>query len=178
MADSLYIKHSDGFERVDVGGGGGGSSSAAYKVFVSQSRDAVVSAGTAFTVPQYTMGSHSLSVYWDGLLTAAGITYTEDTSSTIKFADDLPADVEVIVVIDGSSTTAGTRARQVDDSRAAVLAAGVAYSVPEHSMSENRIRVWLDGLLADGCFEERSTTEIAFNSDIPKDMQIIIQTES
>lgn len=95
MAASLYYKEADALVKVDFG-----ESGAVAKV-VSASRDSVLTAGTAFSVPEYEIGSGRLQVFLDGLLCLEGSAhqYTESTETSIIFNDDIPADMEIIVIV-------------------------------------------------------------------------------
>ena len=65
---------------------------------------------------------------------------------------------------------------QSDEARGAVLVAGAAYAVPQHTICENRLKVYLGGALADG-WTEVSETAISFNFDIPAMMPITVIAE-
>lgn len=156
--------------------GSGGSGSIAQTVWSSTQRDAVLPAGAALTVPSYVAGASQIAVCVDGLMLARGRDYEEASSTTITFAFDLEADSVVTVVTTVSSQEAGASV-VLDDSRSSVIAAGAAYSVPPHTVG--LLRCWLDGV---ACvpglhFTNETETSIAFTSDIPADMQIIIRVE-
>ena len=106
MAYSLWAKTADGLERVAIEGAGGGGS-VSRKVLTSSVRDAVLTAGTAFTVPTYTKGDNSLAVYIGGLLCTKGVEYNEVTAETISFTSDIPADFEITAVVYSSSESTG-----------------------------------------------------------------------
>lgn len=106
MAYSLWAKTADGLERVAIEGTGGGGS-VSRKVLTSAVRDAVLTAGTAFEVPEYTKGDNSLAVYIGGLLCTKGVEYNEVTAKTISFTSDIPADFEITVVVYSSSESTG-----------------------------------------------------------------------
>lgn len=86
----IYFKDGDKLEKLRLG---------ASKL-VSPSRSSVLTAGTAFTVPEYEMGSGRLHVYLDGILCLEGTAnqYTEVTTTTIKFNDNIPSDMEIVVI--------------------------------------------------------------------------------
>ena len=65
---------------------------------------------------------------------------------------------------------------QTDEKRSVVLKAGAAYAVPQHTICENRLKVYLGGALADG-WTEVSETAISFNFDIPAMMPISVIAE-
>ena len=169
MADALYIKTADGPVKVEIEGGSGGIS---HKVFTSVSRSAVISSGTAWTVPSYTMGDNSLSVFVNGLLCIKGQQYAEASSTTITFTFDVPTDFELTAVVT-NGTGDETRAVQTDTSRTAVISAGTAYTVPSHGVGEQRLQVYLDGLQYRD-FAELSATQISFDIDIPTTMEIVV----
>lgn len=175
MAYSLWEKTADGLKLVGAGDTGGGGS-VSRKVFTSSNRSAVLAAGTAFEVPEHTQGDNSLSVFLNGLLCTKGVEYTEATTTSISFTSDIPADYEITaVVLSGSGV--GTQTVQADESRASVLKAGTAYTVPSHTVGENRIKVYLGGFLADD-WEETSATTIVFGFDIPAVMPIVVIAET
>lgn len=99
MANSLYYKDADGtYKQLELGGAGDGVS---VQKIVSSSRSSVLTAGTAFAVPQYVMGENRLLVHLDGLLCSAGAEnqYIEDTTTSIKFNDDIATDIEISVIV-------------------------------------------------------------------------------
>ena len=104
--DALYVKTASGLQRVEIEGAGG-SGSVSRKVITSSKRAEVLAAGTAFTVPPYTMGDNSLSVYIGGLLCSKGVEYNEVTAKTISFTSDMPADFEITVAVYSSSESTG-----------------------------------------------------------------------
>ena len=174
--DALYVKTPSGLQKVEIGGTGGGGS-VTRKVLTSSVRSEVLAAGTAFTVPVYTVGDNSLSVYIGGLLCSKGIEYNEVTAKTISFTSDIPAGFEITVVVYSSSESAGGAvAVQNDKAGASVLKAGTAYAVPTHPLAENRLKVYLGGALSDG-WTEVSETAISFNCDIPAMMPITVIAE-
>ena len=171
--DALYVKTASGLQRVGVGGEGG---SVSRKVFTSSNRSAVLAAGTAFEVPEYTKGDNSLSLEWNGLHLAKDVDYTEATTTTVAFAFDLATnDVVRAVVIGGSGV--GSMTVAVDESRDAVLVAGTAYTVTAHPLAENRVSVFLNGV-AYTDFHEVTRTTITFDDDIPAAMQIVVRVEA
>lgn len=147
----------------------GGSTSLSR--LVSRNRETVLTAGTAFTVPTYTLGGKSLTVTYNGLMLALGTDYTEESATTIKFAFDLAVD-DVIVATAYGATDSATRAMQVDTARSAVIAVGQSYQVPTYVLGTESLQVWLNGLKYTD-FTEVDATHIAFDIDIPTDMQII-----
>lgn len=155
---------------------GGSSGSIAQTVWSSTQRDAVLPAGSTLTVPSYVAGASQIAVCVDGLMLAKGRDYEEASSTSITFTFDLEADSVVTVVTTISSQEAGASV-VLDESRSSVIAAGAAYSVPLHTVG--LLRCWLDGVAcAPGIhFTNETETSIAFTSDIPADMQIIIRVE-
>lgn len=173
MPDSLYVKTASGILPIAIegtGGGGGGGSTSLSRL-VSRNRETVLTAGTAFTVPTYTPDGKSLTVTYNGLMLALGTDYTEESATTIKFAFDLAVD-DVIVATAYGATDSATRAMQVDTARSAVIAVGQSYQVPTYVLGTESLQVWLNGLQYTD-LTEVDTTHIAFDIDIPTDMQII-----
>lgn len=66
---------------------------------------------------------------------------------------------------------------QTDEERDAALMAGTVYSVPQHTICENRLKVYIGGALAGG-WTEVSETAISFNFDIPAMMPITVIAEA
>lgn len=89
MTDSLYVKTSGGILPIAIEGTGGGGGT--RKVVTSNSRESVLTAGTAWTVPQHTVGGDELLVWIDGLLCTRGVEYTDASATTITFTSDIPA---------------------------------------------------------------------------------------
>ncbi len=89
MTDSLYVKTASGILPIAIEGTGGGGGT--RKVVTSNSREAVLTAGTAWTVPQHTVDSNELAVYIEGILCTRGVEYTDASSTTITFTSDIPA---------------------------------------------------------------------------------------
>ncbi len=88
MTDSLYVKTAGGILPIAIEGTGGGGGT--RKVVTSNSREAVLTAGTAWTVPQHTVGGDELLVWIEGLLCTRGVEYTDVSSTTITFTSDIP----------------------------------------------------------------------------------------
>ena len=68
----------------------------------SASRVSDIAADGTFTVPSYTVGKSQLLVYLDGCLSGQGDGWDEvgtagDASTTIKFNQLIPADMEIVV---------------------------------------------------------------------------------
>ncbi len=95
MTDALYVKTTSGILPVAVGE----SSGVTRKVVTSDSRSAVLSAGTAWTVPQHTVGSNELLVWIEGLLCISGVEYTDTSATTITFTSDIPTDFSLVAEV-------------------------------------------------------------------------------
>lgn len=82
-------------------GEGGGSSTLITEVVRSVNRDSVITAGTSFTVPSYSVGSNNLQVFIDGLLAFNGASdqYQELDDTSIKFNDDIPTTTEITIIV-------------------------------------------------------------------------------
>ena len=89
--DALYVKTASGLQRVEVGGGG-----STRTVQTDKSRNAVLTAGTAYTVPAHAVGKGVL-VYLGGLLYTD---FTDVSTTTISFDVDIPATMELVVVVE------------------------------------------------------------------------------
>lgn len=89
MTDSLYVKTASGILPIAIEGTGGGG--VTRKIVTSDSRSGVLTAGTAWAVPEHTVGSNELAVYIQGLRCTAGVEYTDASSTTITFTSDIPA---------------------------------------------------------------------------------------
>lgn len=93
MADTLWVKTAEGLKRAEIEGTGGSSN---RTVLTDKSRDAVLTAGTAYTVPTHTVGKGVL-VYLGGLLYTD---FTDVSATTISFDVDIPATMEIVVVVE------------------------------------------------------------------------------
>lgn len=174
MTDSLYVKTASGILPIAIEGTGGGTVS--RTVFTSKSRTGALGVGTEWNVPTYTKGNNSLSVFINGVLCVNGEEYTEVTATSVSFTSEIPADYELTAAVIGGSG-AGTRLVSVSESRESEIVAGADYDVPAHTVGENRIAVFLNGLQYSD-FIETSSTTISFDNNIPADMQIIVQVEA
>jgi len=96
MTDSLYVKTSSGPVLLDIGSSSEGGT---RKVVSSDSRSAVISAGTAWTVPQHTVGGDELLVWIEGLLCICGVEYTDTSATTITFTSDIPTDFSLVAEV-------------------------------------------------------------------------------
>lgn len=148
----------------------GTQKSATVEVLTSTSRP---SAATVFATPNYTLGSHELQVFLNGLLCVEGVDYAETNSSSITFSTPIAGDTQVTLVVMSSEETIAVA---VSQSRPTAIASGAAYDVPEHEVGSNRLQVFVDGLLlmpvAD--YQEISKTQIVFTDSVPADRQIVI----
>lgn len=95
MTDALYVQTADGPVKVDLGTGSGGTAS--RTVSRSTSRDAVLAAGTEYTVSAHTVGKNLVAVYLDGVRYDD---FTETSSTSITFDVDIPTTMEITVVVD------------------------------------------------------------------------------
>ena len=66
------------------------------QIHVDEARDAVLTAGTAYTVPAHTVGKGVL-VYLGGVVYTD---FTDVSSTTISFDVDIPATMEIVVVVE------------------------------------------------------------------------------
>lgn len=97
MTDSLYVKTASGILPIAIKGTGGDGGT--RKVVTSNSREAVLTAGTAWTVPQHTVGGDELLVWIEGLLYTRGVEYTDASSTTITFTSDIPTDFSLVAEV-------------------------------------------------------------------------------
>lgn len=88
--DALYVQTAEGPKPVVLGTG-----SAAHTVQTDDSRSAVLTAGTAYTVPSHVTGR--LTVYLAGCLYTD---FTDTSATTITFSDDIPTWVQIVVIAD------------------------------------------------------------------------------
>lgn len=172
MTDRLYVKKDGQIVPVAIEGSGGATS---RSVFYSTSRSSTLTAGTAFTVPQYVVGDYSLEVFLNGLRLTKGVEYTEASTTTIAFTSDIKPTDEITAVSYAGST--GARAVQTDESRSAVIAAGTSYTVPTYPLGAQKLSVYLGGLKFED-FEEATATSIRFLTAIPAKMPITVVVES
>lgn len=98
MAELYYLDNGNPV-KIPIGSGGGGGN--VVTKLVSSSRESVITKGTSFTVPEYSVGSGNLQVFYDGLLCLEGedAQYVETSSTSITFNDDIATDVEIIVLV-------------------------------------------------------------------------------
>lgn len=171
MTDSLYVKTAGGILPIAIGGTGGSGGSTIARL-VSRNREAVIPAGTAFAVPTYAIGGNSLTVNYNGLMLALGKDYTEETTTSIKFAFDIAVDDVIVATAYGASAT-DTRAMQVSISRTETIAVGASYQVPTYSLGSQTVQVYLDGLQYTD-FTEVDATHIAFDIDISPTIEIVV----
>lgn len=155
--------------------GGEGGGSVVVNTLVSESRPSIVTAGTAFDVPNYTVGANSLQVFVNGLLCIKGEQYNEVSTTTISFTFDLPVDYGVVVISSDGGDSMSTQT-ETSTSRDADIQAGSAYSVPAYTVGSNMLNVYLNGLLMlrGVDYNEVNATAISFTSTIPKDFEIVV----
>ena len=173
MPAALYYNDTDGvYKALPLGGSGALN----VNTLKSVDRASVISAGTPFDVPKYRVGSGELSVFFNGILCIKGEQYTEDTNNSIKFTFDLQKDAEICAVSTSSDDGSVSLQTVTSDSRDYVLTAGTPFSVPQHVVASDLIKVYLNGLfcLEGEHFIEQSATAITFTSDIPADMPITV----
>lgn len=171
MTDSLYVKTPGGILPIAIEGTGGVGGSTIARL-VSRNRESIVTAGTAFAVPTYTLGGNSLTVTYNGLMLALGKDYTEESTTSIKFAFDIAVDDVIVATAYGASDSA-TRAMQISVSRTETIATGASYQVPTYTLGNSSVQVWLDGLQYTD-FAEVDTTHIAFDIDISPTTEIVV----
>lgn len=145
----------------------------------SVDRSEVLTVGTAFTVPEYTVGSNNLQVFVNGLLCVKDAQYTEVSSTTIAFTFDVETSAEITAMVTIGSSYEGVLTQRVlvSESRESELVAGTAFSVPEHQVGYGRLKVYLDGLILQENldYSEVNSSSIVFNFNVPADMQIYVQ---
>ena len=74
------------------------SEGASTSVQYDAQRDAEITAGSAYSVPTHTQGSHELLVFLDGCLCVENVVWSDSSSASITFHSTIPKDMEVIVV--------------------------------------------------------------------------------
>lgn len=136
----------------------------------SLTRDSVLTAGSAFAVPQYTLGSDNIMVFRDGLLCIEGESgqYQEATETTITFNEDLAIDTQIVVI-------GPTSAKFVSASRSSVVSAGSSFAVPKYEMGSGRLSIFYNGVLCiEGSqYNEETVDTITFADDLPTDVEIV-----
>ena len=82
-------------------GGGGGSSTLNTEIVRSINRSSVITAGSNYSVPSYSVGKNNLQVFIDGLLAFNGsdLQYQEVDSTNIKFNDNIPTTTEITIIV-------------------------------------------------------------------------------
>lgn len=147
-----------------------GGASSTVQVVVSTSRSASI---TSFDTPPYTVGSHDLQVFLNGLLCVEGTDYTETSSGKITFSTAIAPDIHIAAIVTNGKDPVQVA---VSQSRPAAIASGAAYDVPEHTVGGNKLQVFIDGLLVAPTvdYQEISQTQIVFNDSVPADRQIVI----
>lgn len=151
-------------------GGPTSTSTSTVQVVVSTSRSEPV---TSFDTPPYTVGSHDLQVFLNGLLCVEGTDYTETSSGKITFSTAIAPDIHIAAIVTNGKEPVEVA---VSQSRPTAIASGGAYDVPEHTVGGNKLQVFIDGLLITPTidYQEISQTQIVFNDSVPADRQIVI----
>lgn len=82
-------------------GSGSGSSTLTTEVVRSINRSSVITAGSNYSVPSYSVGKNNLEVFIDGLLAFKGSEnqYQEVDSTHIKFNDNIPTTTEITIIV-------------------------------------------------------------------------------
>ncbi len=135
-----------------------GGASSTVQVVVSTSRSASI---TSFDTPPYTLGSHELQVFLNGLLCVEGTDYTETASGKITFSSSIGKNEHIAAIVTNGQDPVQVA---VSQSRPTAIASGGAYDVPEHTVGGNKLQV----------YQEISQTQIVFNDSVPADRQIVI----
>lgn len=147
-----------------------GAGSTTVQAVVSTSRSASI---TTFDTPPFTVGSHELQVFLNGLLCVEGTDYTETASGKISFSTAIAPDIHIAAIVANGTDPVQVA---VSQSRPSAIASGAAYDVPEHTVGGNKLQVFIDGLLVTPTvdYQEISQTQIVFNDSVPADRQIVI----
>ena len=147
-----------------------GGASSTVQAVVSTSRSASI---TTFDTPPYTLGSHELQVFLNGLLCVEGTDYTETASGKISFGTAIAPDIHIAAIVTNGKDPVAVA---VSQSRPAAISSGAAYDVPDHTVGGNKLQVFIDGLLAAPTvdYQEISQTQIVFNDSVPADRQSVI----
>lgn len=146
------------------------TSTSTVQVVVSTSRSEPV---TSFDTPPYTVGSHDLQVFLNGLLCVEGTDYAEISSGKITFSTAIAPDIHIAAIVTNGQDPVQVA---VSQSRPSAIASGGTYDVPEHTVGGNKLQVFVDGLLITPTidYQEISQTQIVFNDSVPADRQIVI----
>lgn len=147
-----------------------GGAASTVQAVVSTSRSASI---TSFDTPPYTVGSHELQVFLNGLLCVEGTDYTETASGKITFSSSIGKNEHIAAIVTNGQDPVQVA---VSQSRPTAIASGGAYDVPEHTVGGNKLQVFVDGLLITPTidYQEISQTQIVFNDSVPADRQIVI----
>lgn len=147
-----------------------GGAASTVQAVVSTSRSASI---TSFDTPPYTVGSHELQVFLNGLLCVEGTDYTETSSGKITFSSSIGKNEHIAAIVTNGQDPVQVA---VSQSRPTAIASGGAYDVPEHTVGGNKLQVFIDGLLVTPTvdYQEISQTQIVFNDSVPADRQIVI----
>lgn len=73
-----------------------GGAASTVQVVVSTSRSASI---TSFDTPPYTVGSHELQVFLNGLLCVEGTDYTETSSGKITFSSSIGKNEHIAAIV-------------------------------------------------------------------------------
>lgn len=167
MACSLYYNNAGTPTKIELADAGSDSGISRVE---SLSRDSVLTAGSAFAVPQYTLGADNIMVFRDGLLCVEGESgqYQEATETTITFNEDLAVDTQIVVIGPAS-------AKLVSTSRSSVVSAGASFTVPKYDMGSGRLSIFYNGVLCiEGSqYNEETDDTITFVDDLPTDVEIV-----
>lgn len=90
---AFNLAKNDVVRAVVIGGSGVGS----MAVAVDESRGAVLAAGTAYAVASHPLAENRVSVFLNGV---AYTDFQEATATTIKFLDDIPATMQIVVRVE------------------------------------------------------------------------------
>ena len=115
----------------------------------------------------------------DGFRQVAADQITQDIENSSKFATKASL---ATVATSGSYNDLTDKpdssvTRLVHTVTGITLSAGTAYTVADHTVGENRLTVYLDGLQYTD-FSETSRTSIVFDVDIPATMSIVVTTNN
>lgn len=147
-----------------------GVGSTTVQAIVSTSRAASI---TTFDTPPYTVGSHDLQVFLNGLLCVEGTDYTETASGKVTFSTAIGKNEHIAAIVTNGKDPVAVA---ISQSRPSAIASGAAYDVPDHTVGGNKLQVFIDGLLVTPTidYQEISQTQIVFNDSVPADRQIVI----
>lgn len=113
-----------------------GGAASTVQAVVSTSRSASI---TSFDTPPYTVGSHELQVFLNGLLCVEGTDYTETSSGKITFSSSIGKNEHIAAIVTNGQDPVQVA---VSQSRPTAIASGGAYDVPEHTVGGNKLQVF------------------------------------